>query len=112
MKLDEALKALDENPKKVFSCAGMRVTVVSGAYKFTNVNTRKSEFWIGKDNDWQEVKQPVTWQEALEAWANGREITLINVHKELRRITQEVGLLCLSKEKIINGTWYIEEETK
>jgi len=115
MKLWEVLKALDENPKKVFesnlagleykiSLDGEIIAFESGAVKFIGLNNCR---------DWQEVKQPVTWQEAIEAWTNGKTIRcedggfdyLFSGGKSI--LTDSVGPI--DTYQITKGTWYIED---
>lgn len=113
MKLWEVLKALDENPEKEFKCGGVRLICEFGTYRFTNVTTQERAFYMGADNDWQEVKQPVTWQEAIEAWTNGKTIRcedggfdcLFSGGKSV--LTDSVGPI--DKYQITKGTWYIED---
>lgn len=118
MKLWEALKALDENPEKEFGCAGMRLTRDLGAYRFINVVTEERAFYMGACNDWQEIKKPVTWQEALEAWANGKTITCVFRGSKYTYLGVSPSLITnrgqspLAKPEISDGTWYIGEETK
>ena len=127
MKLWEVLKALDENPKKVFECdlisefkAVMRV--IDGYFDLKILNKDgmpipqeiKGGAFNGNINinrNWQEVKQPVTWQEALEAWANGKKVKYKNEHGCLTysgsTLKDEIGPL--ASYQLLNGTWYIED---
>lgn len=93
MKLWEVIKELTEDPKKKFEatldCTSntvrMRVeTGVSRYFKFEVFNGSKlieQSYNGGAFNgnvalglDWHEVKQPVTWQEAIQAWADGKKV--------------------------------------
>ena len=115
MKLWEALKALDENPEKEFKCGDMRLVRESGIYRFINVNTHKRVFYMGAHNDWQEVKQPVPWQEAIKAWMNGKTISVTQKDIKKRFYEGQDDLLRdqngdpISENEISNGTWYIED---
>ena len=116
MKLWEALKELEENPKKVFesSLVGVEykissdgeVTAFEATGKFTGLNNCR---------DWQEVKQPVTWQEAIEAWADGKKIRCVIGKAEYifgrspYREFQDQNDYGLAPEHITKGTWYIED---
>lgn len=108
MKLWEVLKKLDENPLKKFECVNMRLERELDTYRFTNVITQERAFYMGVDNDWQEVKQPVTWQEAIEAAMQGRKVEFFlggftyNFNKESE----------ICPKHIEAAKWYIEEETK
>lgn len=129
MKLWEVLKALEENPKKVFEC-----NLISGFKAL--MSTRNGYFDlkifncygelisqgikggafnenISVNNDWHEVKQPVTWQEAVEAWMNGKTIRctmqgsdfVFDGYKpKLRDQIDTIGRIQLKE-----GTWYIED---
>lgn len=109
MKLWEVLKALEENPEKEFECVGMRLIRESGTYRFINVNTRERNFYMGVDNDWQEIKKPVTWQEALEAWANGKPIKCECEFGIIYFKPPRQSSACLTAKLITHGTWYIED---
>lgn len=96
MKLWEVLKALDEGSKSSYKhSSGMSPSIVIYE-KYTD--------------GWQEVKQPVTWQEALEAWANGKLIYVVNKAGD-RVYSQggEGGYMTLLPAEILHGTWYIED---
>ena len=92
MKLWEVLKALDENPWKVFSAtSGDSYLELSAdidhlkdfGYTFLDVVTtcevegrvKHALSCLGKlSADWREVKRPVTWQEAIQAWSDGKKV--------------------------------------
>ena len=114
MKLWEVLKALEENPDK----------------KFKSVNYNQEEIIISmgadcydlpfrvldSNRDWQEVKQPVPWQEAIKAWMNGKTIGVTQKDIEKRFYEGKDYLLrdqhgdSVSEDEIAEGTWYIEED--
>ena len=112
MKLWEVLKELDENPNKRFKSVNYNqeeiiISMGTGCYDLP--------FRVLDSNrDWQEIKQPVTWQEAIEAWANGGKVKCI-LHGESfiydssqwKNMYSGDGYLCDSE--ILNGTWYIED---
>lgn len=124
MKLWEVIKQLEENPNKRFintySDKVMEVRQEEGFMDFTvkvnNVirNWNLEDSVELSDNNWQEVKQPVTWQEAIEAWVNGGKVKCI-LHGESfiydssqwKNMYSGDGYLCDSE--ILNGTWYIED---
>ena len=89
MKLWEVMRLLEENPTKVYEAdmrcgytARMRMDDVY--YRF---ETFDEGMLIGQHRgdgafngnaglylDWHEVKQPVTWQEAIQAWYEGKKV--------------------------------------
>ena len=127
MKLWEVLKELEENPMKVFECdlisefkAVMRV--IDGYFDLKILNKDGTPIPqeikggafnenININRNWQEVKQPVTWQEAIEAWANGKKIKYENEHGCLtysgNTLKDEIGPL--ASYQLTTGTWYIED---
>lgn len=124
MKLWEVLKALEENPKKKFKYENldriytMGIDTVCGErfYELTAVNDKGDSInhlpsggFYGNftlDNDWTEVKTPVTWQEAIEAWAKGKIITC-KAHGVSYMYGQNTESIV--RYLILNGTWYIKD---
>ena len=108
MKLWEVLKALEENPDKKFKSVNYNqeeiiISMGAGCYDLP--------FRVLDSNrDWQEIKQPVTWQEAIEAWANGKLICTTNeAGGRVCRRGGEGRFMSLSPTEIFHGTWYIED---
>lgn len=115
MKLWKALKELDENPEKKFSSKFERVDadVFIEGISLKVVHQGVVVLALDVNRDWQEVKQPVTWQEALEAWVNGKTIKctiqgsdfIFDGYKpKLRDQIDTIGRIQLRE-----GTWYIED---
>lgn len=126
MKLWEVLKELEENPEKRFKSFNRTLGIEnvlelseSHLYlKRTNLHGEElpsdtdSGGFNGNINihaDWQEVKQPVTWQEAIEAWANGKAVKCeceggVTFFKPPRQSSA-----CFTDKLITHGTWYIED---
>ena len=64
-------------------------------------------------DNWQLVRQPVTWQEAIEAWADGKTIKTqsddgIRTYRKTSKGLQSV-LGGVTKDELLNGTWYVED---
>ena len=93
MKLWEVMRLLEENPKKRFEatldCTSniARMSVEKGVsryFKFEvfdgsrrieqSYNAGAFNGNVSLDLDWHEVKQLVTWQEAIQAWADGKKV--------------------------------------
>ena len=127
MKLWEVLKALDENPKKVFECdTGSRIKFFDNKlYWYDKHNNPKEAFEIRDKRSrpgvchntgdfWQEIIQPVTWQEAIEAWANGKTVKCVDdegkawTYKQKWLVASEDDN-ALALNEIKYGTWYIED---
>lgn len=129
MKLWEVLKALEENPKKRFECSlssGFKALMsTSDGYfdlkifdcygKLISQEKKGGAFNenIRVNNDWQEVKQPVPWQKAIEAWANGGKVKCILHGKSFTYDSSKWGNMYsgdgyLCDSEILHGTWYIE----
>ena len=128
MKLSEVIKAIEENPRRKFECVEGRNTYTISAsstfnhifYNLHAVNCKGNDISdspMGGFNgnftfkaDWQEVKQPVPWQEAIEAWANGKLICTTNeAGGRVCRRGGEGRFMSLSPTEIFHGTWYIED---
>ena len=114
MKLWEALKALDENPKKIFKSNegfGEVTLEYRNGIKFIGIQKTINGAFLSELRYWQEVKQPVPWQEAIEAWANGKRIKYENEHGCLtysgNTLKDELGPL--ASYQLTTGTWYIED---
>ena len=113
MKLWEVLKALEENPKKRFTSkfGSMSAEIFADDLSVNFMHTESLELSLDASRDWQEVKQPVTWQEAIEAWANGKLIKYENEHGCLtysgNTLKDEIGPL--ASYQLTTGTWYIED---
>ena len=126
MKLYEAMKLLDENQTDVYEAkmnegwkARMTVKQGSGVYYYFEV------FKEGKlvdpslgggafngnaalNLDWQLVRQPVTWQEAIEAWVDGKTISYSYMGYD-KRFPFEDSNTMMTIEKVKNAEWYVED---
>jgi len=74
----EVIKALSENPKQEFaiitpSCSG-NVLMRRGELVWKDANTRVQISDVVLRYKWQLVRTPVTWQEAIQAWLDGKTI--------------------------------------
>ena len=123
MKTWEVLKELTENPNKRFRLPswedGRYITatntglIVNEILELANVSRLKV--------DWEILPQEVTWQEALEAWANGKTVKCTargydNIYQKYDVVDDcddsflldEVGNP-LDAYEILEGKWYILE---
>ena len=121
MKLWEVMKKLDENPNKRFkhelgSIIGFADNVLQWLEKDGEIiepfciRDRRSGTGIchNTGDDWQEVKQPVTWQEAIQAWADGKKVSYKYSYNEMMHVFQDSNRM-LSIEKIEDAVWYVED---
>ena len=112
MKVWEVIKELTEDPTKVykndngysvkFTNEGILAWVDdSGKYKTTfTVNTNITNYW-------HLVRQPVTWQEAIQAWADGKKVSYSYMGYD-KRFPFEDSNTMMSIEKLKNAEWYME----
>ena len=127
MKLWEVIKALDENTNKRFknelgSIIGFADNILQWIDKDGEiiepflVRDRRSGTGIchNTGDNWQLVRQPVTWQEAIQAWAEGKTVIVENTCDKRKYdgkkffLKDEYGIP-LGSWEITNGTWYIED---
>ena len=131
MKLWEAMRLLEEDPAKVCEanqqCKGLtvRMRVDAGFAKYFKFEVFNGTRLIDQscnggafngnvalDLDWQLVRQPVTWQEAIQAWMEGNRVT---VEYELFGGIVKHGNspfgenISVNRNELIQGTWYVEE---
>jgi len=125
MKLWEVVKELSENPKKKYEA------IDDGLYKLTasyrngyivfqafapNGDEINGANAYKIDQDWQEIKQPVPWQEAIQAWLdNDKDIYVVRENGE--RIDQSEsyrfgifgdGANGFNRHDFTQGKWFIE----
>lgn len=84
MKTSEMIAMLEENPKLKFTrskCAfgyGGSLHLKKG--KLCGENESDYPFVLDENNkpmdDWELVREPVTWQEAIQAWLDGKDIEI------------------------------------
>ena len=124
MKFWEVLKALDENPEKVFESQRSggrkaRMTVepeFSGFYKFEVFKGKELLAQslggafngnVALDFDWQLVRQPVSWQEAIQAWSVGKRVKVSTIQRDY--VFSQIEKMEVSPMMIQDGIWYVED---
>ena len=130
MKLYEAMKLLDINRTNVYEAKmndvwKVRMTAKdgsSGHYHFEVFNDKRlieQSLSSGAFNDnaamdldWQLMKQlvPVTWQEAIQAWADGKEVSYSYGGYGNRLPFEDSNTMMLTIQKIKEAEWYVEDE--
>ncbi len=135
MKLWEVIKELTEDPTKKFEaemyCGNtVRMTVKKGFGGYYNFEVFNGKRLIDQslgggafsgnvalDLDWQPVRQPVrqsvwqpvTWQEAIQAWADGKKVTVLTLFGLGSREVKKSRGSSITEYEITNGTWYVED---
>jgi hypothetical protein len=128
-KTSEMIAMLEKNPKFYFT-DGVKIghvyddggAVVSNTVGFVNDKlcwirpdgTAFSLFAINKETikmDWQLVRTPVTWQEAIQAWVDGKTVKCYYPENEKGIISKTFYPSCIgpTREVLLTGTWYIED---
>lgn len=125
MKLWEVMRLLEENPTDVYEArlnqawkVRMSVeTVFGGYYKFEAFNGKRlidQSRGAGAFNgnvtlglDWQLVPQPITLEEAIKAWANGKTISYSYMGYDKRSLFDSNTMMSI--EKAENAEWYVED---
>ena len=126
MKLWEVMKLLEENPTDVYEAKmneswRVRMTVkdgFGGYYYFEVFNSKRLidqsrgggafNGNVALSLDWQLVRQPVPWQEAIQAWADGKMVS-VDVGGCKFKLTHDDTIFGLSERMINLGTWYVED---
>jgi hypothetical protein len=112
MKTSEMIALLEKNPKLKFTSSLNGLTFTAFVNGREEIEFTKMAGAIDLMRDWQLVREPVPWQEALQAWANGKtiECVLNENQKETYYSPGKTSILVLTPYNIINGTWYIQDD--
>ena len=103
MELWEAMKELGENPNKVFKNRyGVKLTAKNG---WASIDGRTT---FPMEDVWEEVKQPVPWQEAIQAWVDGKKVSYSYMGYDKRFLFENSNIM-MSVERIKNAEWYVED---
>ena len=126
MRLWEVMRLLEENPTNVYEAklsevGTVRITVKKGFsryYKFEVFNGKKlidqslgGGAFNGNgalDLDWQFVKQPVTWQEAIQAGADNKRVWC-EFNNQSWSVPELVVHHLYLKKALEIGKWYVED---
>jgi len=121
LKTIEMLIKLAENPKKIFIRPrdGRRFRTSSKIrdgeiidYYVSDLTPLTSSECISLNDEWEEVPQEVPWQEAIQAWVDGKKVYFIDVNNK-KRIIRNCNLFIddgvyVHREHLTEGKWYIE----
>lgn len=113
MKTWEMIKELTLNPKKAFKRDYDGLIVKVDEVDET-LRWKSGYDYLCIDDQWEEVKEPVTWQEAFQAGLEGKKIKVDgqgftyqnfeNLHFALFYLSERPKYF----EKLMNSNWYIE----
>ena len=124
MKTSEMIAMLEKDPKLRFTSGG-EISTMEAICRSGNIELyyipAELRYEFRCDRDWQLVREPVTWQEALQAALDGKTIVCKNCagcgencgdYKEkqilsIKRNGENDMSICL--EQLQGGTWYIED---
>ena len=119
MKTWEMMKALQENESKEFksdNCGGTLIAKIDCGLFCTHNNGGYAQSVFDINRKWEEVKQPVTWQEALEANSKGKRVKVETNSNRCKGYTktfanddllQDTEWDAMTALEITTGTWYI-----
>jgi len=127
LKIEDAIKEMRNNPAKKFETNHRKGQYIQLDELTKNIKWHKPDEWFpineesgpmlslynAMDWEWEEVKEPVTWQEALQAWSENK--TVIRRHKNSTGIESRYNIgtnrfLTISENDTTeNVEWYIED---
>lgn len=60
--------------------------------------------------EWELLRRPVTWQEAIQAWVEGKKKVTVSTPfgLESQEVKKSRGSI-ITEYEITNGTWYVED---
>ena len=123
MELWEVFKELEAKPDRTFRTTydgrTLEIKNVDGWFQFNLIDahgnkrdhlTPSGAFNnnVKVDMDWQLVHRPVTWQEALQAWAEGKKISFSYAGYD-NRFDFGASNYTMSVDKIKKAEWYVED---
>ena len=119
MKTWEVYKIALENPKAEFRQPGSNLIYFfqNGKPKYRNINgdVDDSLNLTRLDENWELLPQEVTWQEAIQAWINCKEVYVeYDGEKYTQRASFRLGCFALgqdgfNKNCFRSGKWYITQ---
>lgn len=124
---------LDKDREKVFKrkSDGLEIKILPRTYSNDNLPNccyywSSGHPYLSPDDEWEEVPQEVTWQEAIEAWVNGSCVKSVlnqeeHVYNESQGFVSDQNYSLqdnsdvlatwsfhtLTKEEILYAKWYI-----
>ena len=108
MKLWESLEKGSGYAGKKFKHPDGYSLVCHGDVTFYYQGVSRDSLRVPNDG-WYEVRQPVTWQEAIEAWADGKKISYSYGGYDRQLPFEDSNAMMLTIQKIKEAEWYVEE---
>lgn len=116
MKTWEMYKALLENPKKKFKMVNSTTVYCLSEKNFLQPEEPRDRNFLAThlppDVEWEEVKEPVPWQEAIQAWIDGETICVECYDSHESPIEMDIDAtgdaFYLMKHMFTKGKWYIK----
>ena len=122
MKTSEMIAMLEENPNlKFININNNGVEIIDGILVYPYYNNhhelQKDDLFLITQNilklaDWQLVREPVPWQEAIQAYIDGKEVECeckecsMHVHKKEYKCNVTMTGIC--KYGLKHGKWFIK----
>ena len=127
MKLWEAMELLDENPSLKFEYQDNRKKwlLYANVGGLTGLVFYQLDCWdnngelmtgtafgslhgnLTTSNNWQLVREPVTWQEAIQAWSVGKRVKVSTIQRDY--VFSQIEKMEVSPMMIQDGIWYVED---
>ena len=127
MKLWEAMELLDENPSLKFEYQDSRKKWIlyANVGGLTGLVFYQLDCWdnngelmtgtafgslhgnLTTSNNWQLVREPVTWQEAIQAWSVGKRVKVSTIQRDY--VFSQIEKMEVSPMMIQDGIWYVED---
>lgn len=125
MKLWEVMKLLEENPRDVYEAKmdddwKYQMTVEDGFGGYYHFDVFKGKELIDQsiaggafngnvalNLDWQLVREPVTWQEAIQAWSVGKRVKVSTIQRDY--VFSQIEKMEVLPMMIQDGIWYVED---
>ena len=128
MKLSKAMELLEEDPSLKFEYqdGGKKWLLYTEVGRLTDLVFYMLDCWdsdgelmtgtafgslhgnLTTSDNWQLVREPVTWQEAIQAWAEGKTISYSYLDDDIS-YDFEYPNARMTVEKIKNAKWYVED---
>lgn len=117
LKTWEVYKIASENPKAKFRLltrgkldSGKVFKLLKG-FLVEDKNTGVGICIPEVDEDWELVREPVSWQEAIQEWIDGKDIYVEfggKIYDSFKH-PEDMSMLEISKSELQGGKWYIED---
>ena len=127
MKLWEAMKLLEEDPSRKFEYQDNRKKwlLYANVGGLTGLVFYQLDCWdnngelmtgtafgslhgnLTTSNNWQLVREPVTWQEAIQAWSVGKRVKVSTIQRDY--VFSQIEKMEVSPMMIQDGIWYVED---